>query len=202
MYFFNFYSILSLERDSDRERKIHNLNQQPRKSQEVFKISSGSQKGKKKKKQPTPHHTTCLLTYQVYTKGGDMGGAEYLGLESYLPCLEGQAHSSAQLQRLFRSFSSLMLAPNRGGRREGGEGRREGTREGQDGGKGVGREVFSSCETSFSPPSSPPEPHASTYWYLLQGSCSLGGTYLCEHVLLPSYLAKKLPCFHTSPCQP
>ena len=80
LYFLYFYAILSLERDSDRVRKIHNPNQQPRKSQEVCEVPSGSQKGKKKKSHTTPHHLSA--TYQLYTKGGDMGGAEYLWLES------------------------------------------------------------------------------------------------------------------------
>lgn len=43
---------------------------------------------------------------------------------------------------------------------------------------------------------------ALTSSYLLWGSCTLWGTYLCEHVLLPSYMVNMLSCFHTSPWQP
>lgn len=189
------YSILSLERDSDRERKIHNPNQQPRKSQEIFKVSGGSQKGEGGEAGTTPHHLPA--TYQVYTKGGAMGGAQYAGLKAHWPCLEGHAHNSAQLQTLFWSFSSWMSAPNTGGKREE-EGKRKGGKERRAGWrerKGEGDRFSLFWGLTFSSPRPPPEPQACTYWYLLRGSCSLGGTYLCEHVLLPSYMAKSFPVF-------
>lgn len=152
LYFLYFYAILSLERDSDRVRKIHNPNQQPRKSQEVCEVPSGSQKGKKKK--ATPHHTTCLLPINCTPREGTWEGPNTCGWKAYSPCLEGHAHSGTQgtqLQRLFWSFSSLMLAPNRGSKREE-EGKGKGRERGKvrmEGEKRGGREVFSS-EASLS----------------------------------------------------
>lgn len=50
-----------------------------------LKRYSKSLEAAEREKKATPHHLSAA--YQVYTKGGDMGGAEYLGWKAYLPCL-------------------------------------------------------------------------------------------------------------------
>lgn len=102
---------------------------------------------------------------------------------------------------------SLMLVPNGGDKKRRQRGKKREMKEGM-GRRGERekevrkeREKEVCHEASLLPPSAP-ESQACTSSYLLWGSCALWGTYLCEHVLLPSYMANKLSCFHTFPGQP
>lgn len=171
-----------------------------------YSVSSGSQRGRKKKKkrEHTPHHLSA--TCQVYSKGGAMGGAVHLGLEAYWPSLEGQALSSAQLAQLEVTLTFLFLGvtPSRGGKREEREEKgREQEKGRMEGEKGGGRELsLSSDEASLSHLLAP---H-------LNVRRALAGTYCGAAVhwghlplwaCLTAFLhGKKLPCFPTSPCQP
>ena len=106
------------------------------------KASLQGQPKLKKSKQAAAQHLSA--TYQVYTTGGDRGGAGCRVWEahSHPVCEVTHTAAGAQLHSLFRSFTPLMSAPNRGGKKKRREGGKKPSEEGRKQEEGVkkGRE--------------------------------------------------------------
>lgn len=194
------YSIISLERKRQGEKGKSII--QTNNHANLKRYSKPLVAAKEKKKS----HTTppvCYLSSVYQGRGHGRGRIPVAGKLIYLVY---KVMYTAALNYRGSSDPSLMSASNRGGKREEKEGGEEGGRTARKG-RREGEKRWREERGRFSWEASlsavfPTYLQACTYSYLLWGCCALWGTYLREHVLLPSYMAKKLSCFHTSPCQP